>query len=177
MPAQKKQPAGATDGPAGVKKVAGTGTEQTRFQSQHHRVVSSCDAECDALSPDRIELLTRAVVLVARMRIPEAAREAVLSRVTAELANAAGKSPHNHTKPAANAAVRKQGKTPGSQGCKGERECGPLGRPTAAGCADPNPAGPQGPQVCYPAITAGKCHVRREPRLIDPDAAVKRERY
>jgi hypothetical protein len=56
------------------------------------------------------------------MRIPEAAREAVLARVTAELANAAGKSPHNHTKPAANAAVRRQGNTPGSQRVQGENE-------------------------------------------------------
>ena len=39
---------------------------------------------CDALSPDHLELLARAVILVAGMAIPEAARAAVLARVTAE---------------------------------------------------------------------------------------------
>jgi len=88
----KKQPAGAIDGPC-RRKVAGTGTEQTRFHSGNRRDASGCDAKCDAISADRIELLARAVVLVAGMRIPEAAREAVLARVTAELANAAEQSP------------------------------------------------------------------------------------
>jgi hypothetical protein len=81
----QKKPAGAMDGPAGVKKVAGTGTEQTWFHSGKPGVESKCDAECDAFSPDRIELLARAVVLVAGMNIPEAAREAVLARVVAGL--------------------------------------------------------------------------------------------
>jgi hypothetical protein len=72
------------DGPAGVKSVAGTGTEQTRFHSGNRRVASKCDAKCDAISADRIELLARAVVLVAGMRIPETAREAVLARLTAD---------------------------------------------------------------------------------------------
>ena len=72
------------DGPAGMKKVAGTGTEQTRFHSGKLGVA----IPCDALSPDRIELFARAVFLAARMNIPEAAREAVLARVTAERANA-----------------------------------------------------------------------------------------
>ena len=85
---RKKKPAGAMDGPGG-RKVAGTGFEQTAFHSGNRRVVSNCDAKCDAISTDRIELLARAVVLVAGMRIPEAAREAVLARVTAELASAA----------------------------------------------------------------------------------------
>jgi len=58
------------DGPAGVKKVAGTGTEQTRFHSENQRVASGCDAKCDAISADRLELLARAVVLVAGMTIP-----------------------------------------------------------------------------------------------------------
>ena len=43
-----------------------------------------CDAKCDEISAGRIELLARAVVLVAGMRIPEAAREAVLARLTAD---------------------------------------------------------------------------------------------
>ena len=75
------------------REMAGTGTEQTRFHSGNLQVVSGCDAKCDAISADRIELLARAVVLVAGMRIPEAAREAVLARVTAELANAAEQRP------------------------------------------------------------------------------------
>ena len=69
----------------GGREVAGTGTEQTRFHSGNQRVASKCDAECDAISTDRIEVLARAVVLVAGMRIPEAAREAVLARVVAGL--------------------------------------------------------------------------------------------
>jgi len=70
--------------------VAGTGTEQTLYRSGKQGVESVCDAKCDAISADRIELLARAVVLVAGMGIPEAAREAVLARVTAELGNASG---------------------------------------------------------------------------------------
>jgi hypothetical protein len=73
------------NGPAGVKKVAGTGTEQMRFQSGKQGVESVCDAQCDALSADRIELFARAVVLVAGISIPEAAREAVLVRAIADL--------------------------------------------------------------------------------------------
>ena len=89
---RKKQPAGAMDGPAGVKSVAGTGTEQTRFRSGKQVVVFKCDAECDAISTDRVEVLARAVVLVAGMNIPEAAREAVLARVVAGLAQGAAPS-------------------------------------------------------------------------------------
>ena len=73
------------DGPAGVKKVAGTGTEQTRFHSGKQRVESVCDAECDAISPDRIELLARAIVLVAGMSIPDATSGAVLAAVAAKI--------------------------------------------------------------------------------------------
>jgi len=73
------------DGPDGVKKVAGTGTEQMRFRSGKLGVAIPCDAECDAISGDRVEVLARAVVLVAGMNIPEAAREAVLARVVADL--------------------------------------------------------------------------------------------
>jgi len=73
--------------------MAGTGTEQTRFRRGNLRVVSSCDAKCDAISADRIELLARAVVLVSGMGIPDAAREAALARVTANLASAAEQSP------------------------------------------------------------------------------------
>ena len=44
-----------------------------------------CDAKCDAFSPDRIDVLTRAVVLVAGMNLVEAERAAVLARVIADL--------------------------------------------------------------------------------------------
>ena len=67
------------------REVAGTGTEQTRCRSGKQGGESVCDAECDAISADRIELLARAVVFVAGMSIPEAAREAVLVRVIADL--------------------------------------------------------------------------------------------
>jgi len=68
-----------------MKKVAGTGTEQTRFHSGNRRVASKCDAKCDAISADRIELPALAVVLVAGMNLAEAERAAVLARVVAEL--------------------------------------------------------------------------------------------
>ena len=73
------------DGPAGVKKVAGTGFEQTRFYSGKQGVGISCDAKCDAISTDRMELLSRAVILVAGMNLAEAERAAVLARVIADL--------------------------------------------------------------------------------------------
>ena len=73
------------DGPAGVKKVAGTGTEQRRFHSGKQGVVIPCDAECDAISRNRVELLARAVILVAGMNLAEAERAAVLARVIADL--------------------------------------------------------------------------------------------
>jgi len=44
-----------------------------------------CHANCDAISADRVELLARAVIPVASMTIPEAARENVLARVVADL--------------------------------------------------------------------------------------------
>jgi len=63
------------------------GSEQTAISTEKQSIASRCDAKCDAISADRIELLARAVLLVAGMAIPEPAREAVLARVTAELAN------------------------------------------------------------------------------------------
>jgi len=44
-----------------------------------------CDAKCDAILHDRMELLARAVILVACMRIPEPMQAAVLDRVIADL--------------------------------------------------------------------------------------------
>jgi hypothetical protein len=69
----------------GLREMAGTGTEQTRFHSGKQRGESVCDAECDAISTDRVEVLARAVVLVAGMNLAEAARGAVLARVIADL--------------------------------------------------------------------------------------------
>ena len=65
--------------------MAGTGTEQSRFRSGKQGVDSVCDAKCDAISANRIELLTRAVILVAGMNLAEAERAAVLARVIADL--------------------------------------------------------------------------------------------
>jgi hypothetical protein len=65
--------------------MAGTGTEQTRYHSGNQQVVSKCDAKCDAISANRIELLTRAVILVAGMYLAKAERAAVLARVIADL--------------------------------------------------------------------------------------------
>jgi hypothetical protein len=74
-------------------RMAGTGTELTRCHLGNQGGASGCDAECDGSSADRIVLLARAVVLVAGMSVPEAAREAVLARVTAELANTSEQRP------------------------------------------------------------------------------------
>ena len=65
--------------------MAGTGTEQTRFHSGKQGVVIPCDAECDAISRNRVELLARAVVLVAGMKLAEAERAAVLALEVADL--------------------------------------------------------------------------------------------
>jgi hypothetical protein len=89
--APKKQAVLSMDGSAAVK-MAGTGTEQTQFYSGKQGVVIPCDAECDAISTDRVELLARAVVLVAGMAIPEGAREGVLARVVADLTQGAAQS-------------------------------------------------------------------------------------
>ena len=55
-----------------------------------------CDAKCDAFSVDRVELLARAVMLVAGMKLAEAERAALLARVVADLTSqraAAGAEP------------------------------------------------------------------------------------
>jgi hypothetical protein len=64
--------------------MAGTGTEQTRCHSGKQGVAIPCDAECDAISAHRIELLALAVILVAGMTVAEAERTALLGRVVAE---------------------------------------------------------------------------------------------
>ena len=65
--------------------MAGTGAEQPRFHSGKQGVTISCDAKCDAISANRIDVLTRAVILVAGMNLAEAERAAVLARVVADL--------------------------------------------------------------------------------------------
>ena len=85
-----KNTAGRGHGWPGGREVAGIGTEQTRFQSGKQVLESVCDAKCDAFSTDRIDVPTRTVILVAGMRIPEAAREAVLARLTADRASQNG---------------------------------------------------------------------------------------
>ena len=59
--------------------------EQPAFLAGNTAVAISCDAKCDAISANRIELLTRAVILVAGMNLAEAERAAVLARVIADL--------------------------------------------------------------------------------------------
>ena len=58
-----------------------------RFHSEKQGIGISRDAKCDAISADRIELLARAVVLLAGMNLSEAERAAVLERVIADLTN------------------------------------------------------------------------------------------
>lgn len=62
-----------------------TGREQPARGSGNPAAAVSCDAKCDAILPDQVELLARAVMLVAGMTIPESARAAVLARVVADL--------------------------------------------------------------------------------------------
>ena len=64
--------------------MAGTGSERKGFSSGKTEVADSCNAKCDAISPDRIEFLARAVALVAAMAIPETEREAVLAKIAVQ---------------------------------------------------------------------------------------------
>ncbi len=68
-----------------MREMAGTGTEQTQFYAQNPQVTSNCDAECDAISADRIELLTRDVILVAGINLADADQAAVFARVVVDL--------------------------------------------------------------------------------------------
>jgi len=72
------------DGP-GLREMAGAGREQPAFRAGNLGVACACDAQCDALSIDRVELLARAVILVAGMAIPEEERAAVLAQVVARV--------------------------------------------------------------------------------------------
>jgi len=70
------------------------GSRQTTTSSGNQRIASQCDAKCDAISADHVALLARVIILVAGMAIPEAARQAVLDRVEAELEAANAGSSH-----------------------------------------------------------------------------------
>ena len=65
--------------------MAGVGSEQMLFSSGNQQVGSTCCADFSAKPADRLEVLARAVVLVAEMSIPQAEREAVLAKVVAAL--------------------------------------------------------------------------------------------
>jgi hypothetical protein len=52
-----------------------------------------CHAKCDSISADRIELLARAVVLVAGMNLADAERAAVLARVIADMTSPTARIP------------------------------------------------------------------------------------
>ena len=65
--------------------MAGTGTELTRCHLGNQGGASGCDAECDATLGDRVEVLARAVVLVAGMNLAKTERAAVLARVIADV--------------------------------------------------------------------------------------------
>lgn len=82
----RKKTAGRSHGwPCRREKVAGTGTEQSQFRSGMQLVESNCDADCDAFVMDRVEVLARAVILVAGMSIPDATSGAVLAAVAAKI--------------------------------------------------------------------------------------------
>jgi len=70
--------------------VIGTLSDRTSFANLNAHPPTwlsppECDAKCDAVSANRIELLTRAVILVAGMNLAEDERAAVLARVIADL--------------------------------------------------------------------------------------------
>ncbi|MFM8291566.1 MAG: hypothetical protein ACKOC4_07685 [Planctomycetia bacterium] len=70
---------------AAGEEVGDIGSEQKTKLSGKQHIASQCDAKCDAIPADHVDLLARAVLLVAGMPIPEASREAVLQRVIEEL--------------------------------------------------------------------------------------------
>jgi len=65
--------------------MAGAGREQSTFRAESPGVASARDGQCDALLPDRVDLLARAVILVAGMAIPQEERAAVLARAVVGL--------------------------------------------------------------------------------------------
>lgn len=63
------------------RTVAGTGREHTSISAEEPSTVPRCVANCSATPDGSVDVLARAVLLVAGMAIPEAARQAVLTRV------------------------------------------------------------------------------------------------
>ena len=59
---------------------------------------SVCDAECDAISTDHMELLARAVILVAGMNLADAERVAMLTRVIADLTSPTTRIPESSSR-------------------------------------------------------------------------------
>jgi hypothetical protein len=55
--------------------------------------IRNVDPKCDAISADRIDVLVRAVILVAGMNLAEAERAAVLAWVIADLASPTTRTP------------------------------------------------------------------------------------
>jgi hypothetical protein len=66
--------------------MAGVGSEQIRFPSRNQQVGFGCCADFSAKPADPLDVLARAVALVAGMSIPQADRETVLAKVVAALA-------------------------------------------------------------------------------------------
>ncbi len=84
----RPQRAGAKKGCRGhgwpcSRKMAGTGSEQTSKSAEKPPTAPRCGANCSATPDGRVDLLARAVLLVAGMAIPEHDRAAVLARVVA----------------------------------------------------------------------------------------------
>jgi len=94
--------------------MAGTGSERPAVRAGNPGGAVSCDAKCDAISADRVGLLARAVMLVAGLKIPESAREAVLARVIADrTAHRGAASPGQGSF----SPQRREGEPDGGQGC------------------------------------------------------------
>ncbi len=68
--------------------MAGVGSEQTSFSPEKQWVAPSCCANCSAFPDGSLDVLARAVLLVAGMAIPEHDRAAVLARVVAAMSSA-----------------------------------------------------------------------------------------
>jgi hypothetical protein len=68
-----------------LREVAGTGSEQIQFPTRNQQIGSDCCSDFSAKPGDRLDVLARAVLLVADMAIPDHDRAAVLVRVVAAM--------------------------------------------------------------------------------------------
>lgn len=75
--------------------MAGTGQEQPSTSPEKPPITPGCSADCSAVSDKSLDLLARAVLLVAGMAIPEHERAAVLARVVATMSPARKGSEHS----------------------------------------------------------------------------------